>query len=116
MRNAMRGHGAAAAADGDITMRAVEAGARLVAAPAAGMTAVLQMPRGNLEAICPRPLALEALADALDVSCPALSPPLPHICTMALASCRRCLPLLRSLDCIGTARPNCLIIMLIEAK
>ena len=77
MRNAMRGHGAAAAADGDVTMRAVEAGARLVAAPAAGMTAVLQMPRGNLEAICPRPLALEALADALDVSCPASLPPAP---------------------------------------
>lgn len=40
-------------------------GARLVAAPADGHTAILQMPRGNLEAISPRLLTLASVVGAL---------------------------------------------------
>ena len=47
--------------------RAVERGALLVAAPAGGSTVVLQMPRGNLEAIQPRVLGRAALSALLDV-------------------------------------------------
>ena len=48
--------------------RRIEQGGRLVAAPPGGHTAILQMPRGNLETVCPRPLVVAAIADALQVS------------------------------------------------
>ncbi|KAK9859824.1 hypothetical protein WJX84_001803 [Apatococcus fuscideae] len=45
--------------------RRIEQGGRLVAAPPGSHTAILQMPRGNLETVCPRPLVVAAIADAL---------------------------------------------------
>ena len=54
----MRGHGLAAPA----SARAIEAGARIIAAPRGGTTVVLQMPRGNLEAVSHR-LLVNALVD-----------------------------------------------------
>jgi elongator complex protein 1 len=41
--------------------RRVERGSRIVAAIPSAMNVVLQMPRGNLETITPRPLALEVI-------------------------------------------------------
>jgi elongator complex protein 1 len=64
MSAAMRPAAPAAAAR-DVSVRAVEQGARLVAAPAGGHGAVLQMPRGNLETVCPRLLVLAAALGAL---------------------------------------------------
>ena len=61
---AMRPPDAVVAARG-VHVRAVEDGARLVAAPAGGHVALLQMPRGNLEAVCPRLLTLTATVGAL---------------------------------------------------
>ena len=49
--------------------RRIEQGGRLVAAPPGAHTAILQMPRGNLETVCPRPLVVAAIADALQVCC-----------------------------------------------
>uniref|UniRef100_A0A914V8V3 Uncharacterized protein n=1 Tax=Plectus sambesii TaxID=2011161 RepID=A0A914V8V3_9BILA len=46
--------------------RAVERGSRLVCACAASTRVILQMPRGNLEAIDPRPLVLHALKRLID--------------------------------------------------
>ena len=46
--------------------RAVERGSRLVCACAGSTRVVLQMPRGNLEAIDPRPLVLNALKRLID--------------------------------------------------
>ena len=46
--------------------RRVERGSRLVTAVPSTMNIVLQMPRGNLETISPRPLALEVIR--LDIS------------------------------------------------
>jgi elongator complex protein 1 len=46
--------------------RRVERGSRIVTAIASTMNVVLQMPRGNLETINPRPLALEVIR--LDIS------------------------------------------------
>ena len=43
----------------------VERGARLVCSVAGHSKTVLQMPRGNLEVIQPRPLALQLIADLL---------------------------------------------------
>ncbi len=60
MHAAMRPQGAQGARD--ITIRAVEQGARLLAAPPHGVRVVLQMPRGNLEGICPRVLVLAGIA------------------------------------------------------
>ena len=82
MRAAMRGAGVGSTASGDVSSRAVERGSRLVVAPPAvvaggeeeeddeegsrslwdGCRVVLQMPRGNLETVVPRSLALEAVA------------------------------------------------------
>lgn len=45
--------------------RAIEAGARVVAVPAHGVSVVLQLPRGNLETISPRLLVLIGVATAL---------------------------------------------------
>lgn len=45
--------------------RPVEQGARLVCAPCGGERCVLQMPRGNLEAVAPRLLALVGVAHAV---------------------------------------------------
>lgn len=42
------------------------AGASLLCVPYGGVSAVLVMPRGNLEGICPRLLVLAAITDALD--------------------------------------------------
>jgi len=60
MHAAMRPQGAQGARD--VTIRAVEQGARLLAAPPHGVRVVLQMPRGNLEGICPRVLVLAGIA------------------------------------------------------
>ncbi|DBA88250.1 hypothetical protein WJX77_011440 [Trebouxia sp. C0004] len=65
MHAAMRPQGAQGARD--ITIRAVEQGARLLAAPPDGVRVVLQMPRGNLEGICPRVLVLAGIAAHLQV-------------------------------------------------
>ena len=88
MRDAMRGAGVGSTAAGDASSRAVERGSRLVVAPPAvaaaggggeeegeggegslslwdGCRVVLQMPRGNLETVVPRSLALEAVAASL---------------------------------------------------
>ena len=65
MYSAMRPLAATAAAR-NIAVRAMEHGGQLVAAPLSGVLAVLQMPRGNLEGVFPRPLVLAAIARALD--------------------------------------------------
>ncbi|BDA44195.1 Elongator complex protein 1 [Coccomyxa sp. Obi] len=65
MHAAMRGHGIASTSGRDASVRAVEAGSRLVAAPRGADYAVLQLPRGNLETVSPRALVLAALAHAL---------------------------------------------------
>ncbi|GBF99867.1 hypothetical protein Rsub_12507 [Raphidocelis subcapitata] len=64
MSAAMRPAAPAAAAR-DVHVRAVEQGARLVAAPAGGAAAVLQLPRGNLETVAPRLLVLSSALGAL---------------------------------------------------
>lgn len=46
--------------------RRLERGSRIVTAVASSMTLVLQMPRGNLEIICPRPLVLQVVAADLE--------------------------------------------------
>jgi len=46
--------------------RSVERGSRIVAAVPSSMSLILQMPRGNLETICPRPMILEVVRAALD--------------------------------------------------
>ena len=46
--------------------RRVERGSRIVTAVPSAMALVLQMPRGNLETICPRPMVLEVVRDQLD--------------------------------------------------
>lgn len=53
---------AGATMDISMSMRAVEQGARLVGVPSYGVLAVLQMPRGNLEAVNVRLLVLIAAA------------------------------------------------------
>ena len=63
MRAAMRPADAAKAVDSRV--RRVEEGARIVASPPAGLGVVLQMPRGNLETVAPRFLALPSVAAAL---------------------------------------------------
>ena len=73
MHAAMRGHGIASTSGRDASVRAVEAGSRLVAAPRGADFAVLQLPRGNLETVSPRALVLAALAHALLVSRSSLS-------------------------------------------
>ncbi|KAK9915662.1 hypothetical protein WJX75_002381 [Coccomyxa subellipsoidea] len=65
MHAAMRGHGIASTSGRDASVRAVEAGSRLVAAPRGADFAVLQLPRGNLETVSPRALVLAALVQAL---------------------------------------------------
>jgi elongator complex protein 1 len=65
MHAAMRGHGTASTSAHDVGARAVEGGSRIVAVPRGGCCCVLQMPRGNLEAVSPRALVLAALAQAL---------------------------------------------------
>lgn len=68
MHAAMRGEGIASTSGRDASMRAVEAGSRLVSAPAGATSCVLQMPRGNLEVVSPRALVLAAIAEAILVS------------------------------------------------
>ena len=63
MHAAMRGHGTA----GPASARAVEAGAVIVAAPRGQTTVVLQMPRGNLEAVSHRVLVTALIQSALEV-------------------------------------------------
>jgi len=46
--------------------RAVERGSRIVTVAPSSTSLVLQMPRGNLEIICPRPLVLRVVRDFLD--------------------------------------------------
>ncbi|KAN0060657.1 putative elongator complex protein 1 [Thecaphora frezii] len=46
--------------------RRVERGSRIITAVPSMMALVLQMPRGNLETICPRPLVLEVVRRDLD--------------------------------------------------
>lgn len=47
--------------------RKVERGSRIVVAVPSSMSLVLQMPRGNLETINPRPLVMEVVKQDLDV-------------------------------------------------
>lgn len=51
----------------DVVVRQVEQGARLLASPPHGVQVILQMPRGNLESICPRVLVLAGIAEHLQV-------------------------------------------------
>lgn len=46
--------------------RAVERGSKIVTVVPSSTTLVLQMPRGNLEIICPRPLVLRVVRQDLD--------------------------------------------------
>jgi elongator complex protein 1 len=46
--------------------RRIERGSRIVTAVPSAMSLVLQMPRGNLETIYPRPLVMEVLKQSLD--------------------------------------------------
>lgn len=48
-------------------VRKVERGSRIVTAVPSTMSLVLQMPRGNLETINPRPLVMEVVKQDLDV-------------------------------------------------
>ena len=48
-------------------VRKVERGSRIVVAVPSSMSLVLQMPRGNLETINPRPLVMEVVKHDLDV-------------------------------------------------
>ncbi|KAL4852847.1 Elongator complex protein 1 [Chlorella vulgaris] len=68
MKAAMRPAAAvrASAIVAGVTVRNIEQHGMLVAAPPGGVQVVLQMPRGNLEAIRPRALVLPAMAAALD--------------------------------------------------
>lgn len=65
MHAAMRPQGAQGVKD--VVVRQVEQGARLLAAPPHGVRVILQMPRGNLEGICPRVLVLAGIAAHLQV-------------------------------------------------
>ena len=65
MHAAMRPQGAQGVKD--VVVRQVEQGARLLAAPPHGVQVILQMPRGNLEGICPRVLVLAGIAAHLQV-------------------------------------------------
>ncbi|GAX74696.1 hypothetical protein CEUSTIGMA_g2144.t1 [Chlamydomonas eustigma] len=65
MHAAMKPSTANAAAR-DMLVRAVEQGSELVAVPRGTVTAVLQMPRGNLESMSPRALVLAAITQSLD--------------------------------------------------
>ncbi|KAJ7935380.1 pol II transcription elongation factor [Mycena leptocephala] len=49
--------------------RRVERGSRIVVAVSSAMSLVLQMPRGNLETINPRPLVMEVVRQDLDAQC-----------------------------------------------
>ena len=49
------------------TIRKVERGSRIVVAVPSSMSLVLQMPRGNLETINPRPLVIEVVKHDLDM-------------------------------------------------
>ncbi|GAA6031547.1 hypothetical protein JCM8097_006514 [Rhodosporidiobolus ruineniae] len=51
---------------GQVVKRAVERGARIVAVVPSSTNLVLQMPRGNLETVCPRPLVLRVVTGFLD--------------------------------------------------
>lgn len=78
MHAAMRPQGAQGARD--VTVRAVEQGARLLAAPPHGVRVILQMPRGNLEGICPRVLVLAGIAAHLQARACIIHPtPQPHL-------------------------------------
>lgn len=46
--------------------RRVERGSRIIVAVPSNMTLVLQMPRGNLESINPRPMVLEVVRKDID--------------------------------------------------
>jgi len=50
-----------ASLSGSWEKRRVERGSRIVTSVPSAMSVVLQMPRGNLETINPRPLALEVI-------------------------------------------------------
>ncbi|KAJ3091877.1 hypothetical protein HK102_012927 [Quaeritorhiza haematococci] len=63
---ATKGSSAGAASAFDEHIRRVERGSRIVVAVAGDVSLVLQMPRGNLETICPRALVLSVVRDSLD--------------------------------------------------
>lgn len=65
MHAAMRPQGAQGVKD--VVVRQIEQGARLLASPPHGVQVILQMPRGNLESICPRVLVLAGIAEHLQV-------------------------------------------------
>lgn len=50
----------------DWESRRVERGSRIVVAVGSNMSVVLQMPRGNLETINPRPLVMDAILKDID--------------------------------------------------
>jgi elongator complex protein 1 len=52
---------------GDLIKRTVERGSRIVTVVPSSTTLVLQMPRGNIETIYPRPLVLQIVRQDLDL-------------------------------------------------
>ncbi|BGP02142.1 Putative elongator complex protein 1 [Rhodotorula toruloides] len=63
---ARRAAGSAASGPSETIKRAVERGSRIVTVVPSSTTLILQMPRGNLETICPRPLVLRVVRSLLD--------------------------------------------------
>lgn len=59
-------------------VRRVERGSRIVTAVPSNMSLVLQMPRGNLETVNPRPLVLEVVKEDVDRYTPLLKVLLRH--------------------------------------
>lgn len=71
-----KGSAAALQLAGAWEKRRVERGSRIVVAVPSAMSLVLQMPRGNLETINPRPLVLEIVKQDVDMYVPVLFLPL----------------------------------------
>ncbi|GAA6062845.1 hypothetical protein JCM10212_001851 [Sporobolomyces blumeae] len=65
-RRATGGAGGIGESETPAIKRALERGSRIVAVAPSSTSLVLQMPRGNLETICPRPLVLRVVRDFLD--------------------------------------------------
>lgn len=58
--------GGEAESGGDLIKRTVERGSRIVTVVPSSTTLVLQMPRGNIETIYPRPLVLQIVRQDVD--------------------------------------------------
>lgn len=63
---ARRAVGTTTSGPSETTKRAIERGSRIVTVVPSSTTLILQVPRGNLETICPRPLVLRVVRSLLD--------------------------------------------------